>query len=65
MIGVGIVHEGKKIGESAIWETITQRRELQAEIDARTPAPAVPAQTPLYFEQDGTPVTRRPRQRRA
>ncbi len=56
-------HEGRKIGEAPVWEAIMRRRELQAEIDAAAPK-AEPAKV-LYFNQDGTPVTKRPRQRRA
>ncbi len=57
------IHEGRKIGEAPVWEAIMRRRELQDEIDAV--APKVEPATVLYFKQDGTPVTKRPRQRRA
>lgn len=56
-------YQGKKIGESPLWETIMRRRELQAEIDARQPA--APAPEILYFKQDGTPVYKRRKLRRA
>ncbi len=56
-------HAGTKIGEAPVWEAILRRRELEAEIAAQHP-PA-PVQTPLYFKQDGTPIYRQRRPRRA
>ena len=56
-------YEGRKIGEAPVWEAIMRRRELQDEIDAQ--APKVEAPTPLYFKENGDPVYKRPRQRRA
>ncbi len=56
-------HEGKKIGEAPVWEAIMRRRELEAEIEAAAPKVITPS--PLYFTQDGTPVYKTRKLRRA